>query len=48
MNWMLPTQLASMGHCVEPGNVSPVDGTRSKAPKVHTIFRYFKLKIANS
>ena len=48
MNWTLPTQLGSMGHCVGPGNVSPVDGTRDNAPKVSTILRYFKLKIANS
>ena len=50
MNWqhMLPTQLGSMGHCVVPGNVSPLVVTRGKAPKTPTILRYFKLEIANS
>ena len=44
MNWTLPTQSGSMGHCVRPGNMSPVDGTRDKASKVPTIFRCFKLE----
>ena len=46
MSWqhILPTQLGSMGQCVGPGNVSPLVGTRSKAPKVPTILRYFKLE----
>ena len=51
MNWqhMLQTQLGSMGHCVEPDNVSPLVDTRGKAPKAPTILRYFlSLKIANT
>ena len=30
---ILPTQLVSKGHCVGPGDVSPLVGTRGKALK---------------
>ena len=38
MNWqhILQTQ-GSMGHCVEPGNVSPRKGTRAKVQKAPII-----------
>ena len=41
MKWqqVLPTQLGSMGHCVVPGNVSPLVVTRGKAPKAPTILK---------
>ena len=46
MNWqyMLPTQLGSLGHCVAPGDVSTLVVTRGNAPKAQTILRYFKLE----
>ena len=41
MRWqpMLPTKLGSMGHCVAPGNVSPLVVTRGKPSKAPTILK---------